>query len=128
MPKKEHPKIRRQKAAELLEKAKEEEIKRCTKIGEMFAARFLKGKPKNGGKVEEFIPKAAKIYNQKASSPKEMRASAATMIKEAEQEEASRQQMIGEQLLQALKDMPQGEQGLEKMQQIKTMATKIWQD
>ncbi len=128
MPKKEHPKARRQKAAELLEKAKEEEAKRCTKIGEMFAARFLKGTPKNGGTLDEFIPKAAKIYNQKASSPKEMRVVAAKMIKEAELDEAGRKQMIGEQLLQALKNMPQGEQGLEKMKQIKVMATKIWQD
>ncbi len=127
MAKKEHPKIRRQKAAELLEKAKEEEAKRCTKIGEMFAARFLNGKPKNGGTFEDFILKVSKIYNQKASSPKEMRSAAANLVKEAEQEEASRKQMIGDQLLQALQKMPTDDKKLEKIQEIQAMAMKIWQ-
>jgi hypothetical protein len=143
MPKRVHPKINRQKAAELLEKAKQEEAKRYMEIGSLFAAAFLGEKPKTNGGFEEFRQKAAKILDRKTKkqpSPAEMRTTAGAMAKEAEQEEARRKQQIGDKLLQMLSEMQETKPGpgadaqalsqinTANLKKIKTVAEQIWKE
>jgi hypothetical protein len=142
MPKKVHPKIQRQKAAELLEKAKQEEARRYQEVGELFSKTYLANKPKPVT-LEEFKAKAAKILergSKKAPAPNDMMAMADEMVQEAEKEEAERKQRIGDQVLQMLSKMKESEPGAgadpqvlaqlktANLKEIQTMAEDIWQE
>lgn len=141
MAKKVSPKVRRQKAAKLLEQAKEEEASRYREIGELFKKTYLTDKPKPVT-LEDFKDKAAKILERttkKKPSPNEMAAMAEEMVKQAEQDEAQRKQQIGDQVLKMLNKMqeqkpvpgadPQAIANMDKanLNQIKTLAEQIWQ-
>jgi predicted unusual protein kinase regulating ubiquinone biosynthesis (AarF/ABC1/UbiB family) len=130
MPKKIHPKIRRQKAAELIEKAKLEEQKRYAEIGQLYVSTFLNGKAKTNGNFEEFKQKAEKILNnstKKQPSPQNLQATAKTMYQEAEEEEAERQRQIGQNLLQILDKRPPGPAN-SVVSEIEKMASQIWME
>ncbi|MGD9369231.1 MAG: hypothetical protein PVH87_26220 [Desulfobacteraceae bacterium] len=141
MAKKLNPKIRRQKAAELLEQAKQEEANRYKEVGELFSKTYLVDKPKPVT-LEDFKAKAAKILERKTKknpSPKEMVATAQEMVQEAEQDEAQRKQEIGDQVLKMLSKMketkptpgadPQAVANMAKanLSQIEALAEQIWQ-
>lgn len=125
-----HPKIRRQKAAELLQKAKELEYKRFAEIGELFVSSFLSGKKQNGnGNFDEFRRKAEGILNKsskKQQNPSEIKAASHAMVQAAIDEENDRKKLIGEKLLELLKQKPK--EGDNKLMNIHKMAIQIWQD
>lgn len=143
MSKKEHPTIRRKKAAQLLEEAKQEQEKRYMEIGKLFTDTYLGEKPKTNGNFDEFKQKAANILDRttkKNPSPKDLETQAAEMVKQAEEEESQRKQAIGEQLLDLLGKMQQAEKkaGMDpqalsqiktaNLKEIQTMADQIWRE